>query len=144
MLLAGALPLTGWSQAYTPGLGELMTFTQIRHAKLWFAGQERNWEVAQYEVDKLQEGFDDVVRFHPAHKDSPLPLPLLVSKIMTTPIGDLREAIKARDEEKFVAAYDALMAGCNACHQTANFGFNVVRRPSGPSWFSNQDFSAGH
>ena len=56
---------------YRPGLGELMNFTQIRHAKLWFAGQEQNWQLAQYEVDELQEGFDDVVRFHPSHKDSP-------------------------------------------------------------------------
>src|SRR5262245_20800580 len=27
------------SQAYTPGLGELMTLQQMRHTKLWLAGQ---------------------------------------------------------------------------------------------------------
>ncbi len=131
------------SASYRPGLGELMNFTQIRHAKLWFAGQERNWQLAQYEVDELQEGFDDVVRFHPSHKESPLPLSLLVPKIMTQPMGDLRSAIKANDEQAFVAAYDELTAGCNSCHQAANFGFNVVKRPSGASWFTNQAFTGG-
>jgi hypothetical protein len=27
---------------YTPGLGEILTLTQMRHAKLWFAGQNAN------------------------------------------------------------------------------------------------------
>jgi len=138
-----ALTVIGCSASYRPGLGELMNFTQIRHAKLWFAGQEQNWQLAQYEVDELQEGFDDVVRFHPSHKDSPLPLSLLVPKIMTQPLGDLRSAIRAHDKLAFVAAYDELTAGCNSCHQAANFGFNVVKRPSGASWFTNQEFTGG-
>ncbi len=120
-----------------------MNFTQMRHAKLWFAGQEQNWQLARYELDELQEGFDDVVRFHPSHKDSPLPLTLLVPKIMTQPMDDLRAAITAHDNRSFVAAYDGLTAGCNSCHQATNFGFNVVKRPSGASWFSNQAFAGG-
>ena len=131
------------SRSYRPGLGELMNFTQMRHAKLWFAGQEQNWQLAQYEVDELQEGFDDVVRFHPSHKDSPLPLTLLVPKIMSQPMGDLRSAISAHDKQAFVLAYDGLTAGCNSCHQATNFGFNVVKRPSGTSWFDNQAFAVG-
>jgi len=67
-----ALMTVGCTASYRPGLGELMNFTQMRHAKLWFAGQEQNWQLAQYEVDELQEGFDEVVRFHASHKDSPL------------------------------------------------------------------------
>jgi hypothetical protein len=31
---------------YAPGLGEIMTFTQMRHAKLWMAGEAENWELA--------------------------------------------------------------------------------------------------
>ncbi|HEV8700611.1 MAG TPA: hypothetical protein VGV60_04995 [Candidatus Polarisedimenticolia bacterium] len=121
-----------------------MNFTQIRHAKLWFAGQNRNWQLALYELDELQEGFDDVVRFHASHKDSPIPLSLLVPKIMGQPMSDLRDTITAHDEQAFGVAYDALTAGCNSCHQAANFGFNVVKRPSGASWFSNQAFTGGH
>ncbi len=57
--------------------------------------------------------------------------------------NDLRDAIKSHDERAFVAAYDELTAGCNSCHQAANFGFNVVKRPAGGSWFSNQAFTVG-
>jgi hypothetical protein len=130
----------GCSEPYVPGLGEIMSLTQMRHAKLFFAGEQSNWPLARYELDELREGFDDVVRFHPTHEGSPLPLKDLVPRILTKPLDDLDRAIEARDPEAFVTAFDALTAGCNSCHQAANFGFNVVRRPTG-TWFGNQDFA---
>ena len=137
-----ALTAASCSPGYRPGLGELMSFTQMRHAKLWFAGEARNWKLADYELDELQEGLDDVVLYHAEHKDSPLSLTLLVPKIMSQPMKDVREAIRAHDPAAFTAAFDALTVGCNSCHQATNFGFNVVQRPSGPSWFADQAFAA--
>lgn len=128
------------SQGYTPGLGELMTLQQIRHEKLWLAAQAQNWELAAYELDELQEGFDDVVHYHPTHKDSPLPLTDIVPKIMAQPLRSTRVAIDAHDVRAFLEAYDALTAGCNSCHQATNFGFNVVRRPPDATWFADQEF----
>ena len=58
-------------EAYVPGLGDIMSLQQMRHVKLWLAGQAGNWDLAAYEVDELGEGFDDIVKFHPTHKDSP-------------------------------------------------------------------------
>ncbi len=142
VLVATALSTPACAKGYTPGLGEIMTLNQMRHAKLWYAGQARNWELADYEIDELQEGLDDVVKFHPTHKDAPLPLSALIPKIMDQPVRDLRAAVKAKDSAAFALAYDAVTAGCNSCHQATNFGFNVVRRPADPSWFSNQDFAS--
>ena len=122
-----------------PGLGELMTFNQMRHAKLWFAGEAGNWKLAQYEVDELGEGFDDVVRYHPTHKDSPVPIGASVEKIVREPLAEVGRAVAAQDRARFERAFDALTDGCNRCHQATNFGFNVVQRPvSNP--FSNQAF----
>ncbi len=137
--LAGA----GCSRETGPGLGEIMTLNQMRHVKLWRAGDARNWSLAAYELDELQEGFDDVVRFHPTHKDAPLPLSELVPKIMKEPMREVRRAVAAKDREAFVFAYDGLTKACNSCHQATSFGFNVVKRPADTSWFSNQDFEVG-
>jgi hypothetical protein len=125
-----------------PGLGEIMTLNQMRHAKLWHAGEARNWNLAAYELDELQEGFDDVVKFHPTHKSAPLPLSALVPKIMSEPMQQVRRAVEAKDHDGFVVAYDGLTKACNSCHQATDFGFNVVKRPADSSWFSNQDFEA--
>jgi hypothetical protein len=122
-----------------PGLGEIMSANQMRHAKLWFAGQAGNWKLAAYEVDELEEGFDDVIRFHPTHKDAPAPLSELVPAMMTGPIGQLRSAIAAKDGARFEQAFDVLTDACNACHQETHFGFNVVIRPT-TNPYSNQRF----
>ncbi len=122
-----------------PGLGEIMSAQQMRHSKLWFAGEAGNWLLVAYEVDELEEGFDDVVRFHPTHKDSPMPLRDLVPEMMTAPLKQLRSAIAAKDDARFSQAYDALTGACNACHQATRFGFNVVIRPT-TNPYSNQRF----
>lgn len=128
-------------RAYAPGLGEIMSATQMRHLKLWYAGQTRNWPLASYEVDELEEGFADAVRFHPKHKHSPRPLTELVPEFTAGPIAALRAAIARQRQADFVSAYDALTQGCNACHVATEFSFNVVVRPAANP-YSNQDFEA--
>jgi hypothetical protein len=125
---------------YEPGLGEIMTLNQMRHAKLWLAGEAGNWPLAAYEVDELEEGFQDAATFHPTHKDSPVSIAGSIAALTPGPIRALRGAIEQRDPAKFAAAFDALTEACNDCHRAANFGFNVVTRPTG-SAFPNQDFS---
>src|SRR3954470_11597516 len=58
-------------EPFTPGLGEIMTLQQMRHLKLWFAGQANNWPLAAYELDELKEGFEDIVKYFPVKDDVP-------------------------------------------------------------------------
>lgn len=127
---------------YTPGLGEIMTLTQMRHAKLWLALDARNWDLASYELDELEEGFADAVAFHPTHKDAPRPLGELVPEAMDAPIAALRAAVAAHDAERAEQAHDAFTTGCNECHAATGFSFNRVVRPSANP-YANQDFAAG-
>lgn len=143
VLLAAAGCQRKPAEAYVPGLGEIMSATQMRHTKLWYAGQAGNWPLADYELDELQEGFDDAVKYHPTHKDAPLPISELLPKVMDEPLKDLKAAISAKDSVKFPAAFDALTGACNSCHQGENFGFNVVMRPTANP-YSNQNFEAAH
>jgi hypothetical protein len=53
----------------------------------------------------------------------------------------LSKAIEAKNEAKFDQAFDELSAGCNRCHIAADRAFIVIRRPSYPSAFSNQQYS---
>jgi hypothetical protein len=147
--VALAVPLLGGSVAcsrqaeplppYTPALGEIMTLTQMRHIKLWFAGEAGNWALASYELDELKEGFDDAATYHAAHKDSPLPIDQLIAKVTTDPLEQLEAAVTEKDRAKFTVAYDALTGACNSCHEATNFGFNVVGRPTSNP-YTNQLF----
>lgn len=124
---------------YAPGLGEIMARCAVRHAKLWFAGQARNWALAAYEVDELHEGFEDAGKYHPTHKHITQPIPSLIAKYMDQPLAELDLAVKTKNSQAFIENYDKLTVACNACHQSTEFGFNVVTRP-GFNPFANQAF----
>ena len=128
------------TEPYAPGLGEMMSLQQMRHVKLWFAGQAENWQLAAYELDEIGEGFDDIVKFHPTHKDSPVAPKDAIPRMLTEPLKTLRAAVENKDAAAFAQAYDALTAACNSCHQATNFGFNAVQRPA-TNPYPNQVFA---
>ncbi|MCB2060156.1 MAG: hypothetical protein KDE21_06590 [Novosphingobium sp.] len=127
------------TSGYVIGLGEIMGLNQMRHAKLWFAGQADNWPLAAYELEELREGFSDAMRYHAHHKSVPRPLTEMIPEYMDVPLANLDRVVASRDKAGFIKAYDALTAGCNGCHEEADFGYNVITRPTAPP-YSNQAF----
>jgi hypothetical protein len=128
------------AEAYVPGLGEIMTLQQMRHTKLWLAGRAGNWNLAAYEVKELGEGFNDIVKYHPTHEDSPVAPKDAIPRMVTMPMADLRAAVEDKDSKAFELTYDALTKACNDCHQATNFGFNIVQRPT-TNPYPNQAFA---
>ena len=143
MTVAASVPAAGQQPAtpkpaYSPGLGEFMLQTQMRHLKLWLAGNAGNWELADYEIDELKEGLEDAAKYVPVYKNTPV-APMIESIIMK-PINEVEAAIKARDRTKFTASFDRLTEACNSCHAASNRAFIVVQRPTGVQ-FPNQSFA---
>ena len=125
-------------EPFTPGLGEIMTLQQMRHLKLWFAGQAVNWPLADYELDELKEGFEDIVKYHPTHDE--VPTGTMATAVVEKEVAELNKAIEAKNRKQFVAAYDRLTASCNACHQSSKKAFIVVQRPVANP-YPNQSFA---
>jgi predicted small metal-binding protein len=115
-------------EAYTPGLGEYMAQLSYRHGKLWFAGQAQNWELAAYELDEIKEGLADIGHYHPTHHEI-TGIPEQIERHMTAPIKLTAQAIDSKRSNTFVAEYDAITAGCNACHQANGYNFVEITRP---------------
>jgi hypothetical protein len=128
----------GAKETYASGLGEIMSLQQMRHLKLWLAGAAKNWPLADYELDELKEGFDDVIKFFPVKDD--MPIGQLAGSTAVPVLPDLKRTIDARDGTKFAAAFDKLTAACNACHQATKHEFIVIQRPTS-SPYSNQSFT---
>lgn len=134
---AGEQPAT---EPYVPGFGEFMSATQVRHAKLWFAGEAKNWDLAAYEIDEIKEGLEDAAKLHPIHKD--VPVADMIKSNLDAPLSELEKAIKAKDEGRFARAFDGLTSACNACHTAASYGFIKIQRPT-VAPVSNQVFAPG-
>jgi hypothetical protein len=114
-------------KAYLPGLEQFMGVIQNQHAKLWYAGEARNWPLAAYQLGEIKEVMSDVQDIVPVFKN--LPLAKMLDAVITTEIAELEKAIDAKDA-----------AACNACHQATENGFIVIQRPA-RGGFPNQDFT---
>lgn len=124
---------------YHPSLADIMTMAvQPRHTKLGLAAKSRNWPYLAYEVSELRSAFARVARTVPTFRDQDMTA--LVNSEMKEPIDAMAAAVKARDGEKFDAAYARTTASCNACHTSLAKPFVVIRAPGATS-FPDQDFS---
>ncbi len=125
------------NEAYTPGLGDIMGPIQMRHAKLWFAGANKNWALAAYELDEIKEGFGDAARFQSDFKGRPVAK--MVEEIIEPKLAVVEKAIEAKNQQQFARAFNQLTKACNACHQSVGYGFISIQSPTQPP-YSNQRF----
>jgi hypothetical protein len=137
VLFASAQPA---KEPYAPGLGQFMAATQLRHAKLWFAGKMNNWDLAAYEIDEIKEGLEDVEKRFPTHDG--VPIADMIKTIIGPAIEELEKAVGAKGPAKFIVAFDQLTSACNACHAGANKPFIRIQRPT-QSPLTNQNFAPG-
>src|SRR5690625_5306750 len=55
---------------YKPGFGDLMGGLQNHHNKLWFAGTNENWELADFALHELEEIVEDIKTIHADRKET--------------------------------------------------------------------------
>lgn len=134
---------------YMPHLGDLMNQSmQVNHTKLWLAGHAGNWRLAAYEVAKLKETIEEV-------KEAIVDIQKSSAKWQRAPVGELlgnvdselnalRQAVKAKNPDRFTAAYRGLTAACNACHRRVGESqIKIIEpAPAGGGTFIDQDFTA--
>lgn len=124
-------------KSYVPGVEQFMGVMLSQHAKLWYAGKARNWELAEFELGEIKEVMGDVQDLVPVFKN--LPFAEMLDAVIVKEIADLEKAIATKNFKKFAAGYDKLTAACNACHQGTEMKMVVIQRPTRPAFF-NQDF----
>jgi hypothetical protein len=120
--------------AYVPGVGEIMNgIIQPHHYKLWLAGKQKNWALAEYERHMLSGGFKRIQIYHntdPVTNDVPMIFPEMDS---------LEADIKQKDTKAFKNHFILLTNACNTCHQATKYEFNVITVPT-TAGFGNQKF----
>ena len=121
------------AESYKPGFGEFMSGIQAHHSKLWFAGQNQNWKLADFEIHEIMEATEDIRKYETDRKESEL------IGMINPAIDSINVAIHKKDPALFKSSFTLLTNTCNACHHAASFEFNVVKIPDSQP-FSNQDF----
>lgn len=120
-------------QQHAPELGQQMLELQIRHDRLWWAGQAGNWNLAYFMVGELGEALRGIEQ---TNGEAPELLPEKLSEVMPAvmnpAIRTVQKALEKKDKAQFAEAYDQLSAACTTCHQMAGFEFLHMQRPRTP------------
>ena len=121
------------NNSYKPGFGEFMSSIQVHHAKLWFAGINKNWKLADFEIHEIQESLEDIQKFNNDRPESK------VIGMINPAMDSVSNAIRQQSEHAFKSSFVFLTNTCNNCHKTTKHEFNVVTIPANPP-ISNQSF----
>jgi hypothetical protein len=118
---------------YKPGMGEIMSNIQFHHAKLWFAGVNNNWPLAEYNESLIQSGFKKIQLFHGDKFEAK------AASMIIPSMDSISNAIRHKDIRSFKTAFLFMTNTCNNCHVVTRHEFNVIIIPTIPP-VSNQDF----
>jgi hypothetical protein len=104
-------------------LGDIMQVTQMRHIKLWYAGKSKNWELVNYEINRISESLRRAVILY-----SNIPIETVMAA--RDPLLGLRDAAATGNYEKFLKSYSDLTTACNSCHTAGGVGFIRIQTPT--------------
>jgi len=121
---------------YKPGFGKLMSTVQAHHAKLWYAGENENWKLAEFEVHEIEETFEEIVELRGDQHNAAELVPELIDPLLK----NVEEAAQNQELIAFNRDYQQLTSGCNDCHLEAGVEFIRIQIPT-ETGFYNQNFN---
>lgn len=102
---------------------------------LWFAGQQKNWPLANFYEAETKSHLHWAVRVIPKRKDlagRDIDLVSILQAVENTELKNLEKAIATRDSAAFEQTYRATLVACYTCHKSANKEFLRPQIPTRP------------
>jgi hypothetical protein len=110
------------------GFDDLMTMLiQPRHIKLYYAGVQKNWELAAAQSRDLRSALVRIEQKIPKYMNNDVAES--INMIFMPKLNAVDAAISAGDPRQFGNAYLALTDACNACHVYMEHPYIVVQIP---------------
>jgi hypothetical protein len=126
-------------EAVTPDVGQTMLSIQFHFAKLYFAAEARNWDLARFERQEIVEDLNTVAALKPEENGVSLVGILgAFTNNLSGPLSLLKDAMDVSDRPLFRKAYQDSMVMCNTCHQSTGRPFIVITIPTNPPVFNQR------
>src|SRR5690348_15984528 len=104
-------------QRTQPELGTQMLLLELRHDRLWWAGEAGNWNLAYYMAGEMGEAVQGIIETNgDAAELQPQKLSEMMPAMLNAPLKNLMDAIGSHDEAQFAHANDDLAAAGTSCH----------------------------
>lgn len=121
------------SETYKPGFGEFMGNIQEHHSKLWFAGKNENWKLADFEINEIKENLEAIQKYETDRSESKL-IPMIKPAL-----DSVSKVIQKQNFLQFKSSFILLTNSCVNCHRETKHEFIQIQLPDNKI-FSNQKF----
>ena len=102
-------------------------------ANLWFAGEKKNWPLANYYLGEMRNRMRWEVHLNPGPKGAdgnPVDMAAIFDGIDKGSLTRVKQVIDGKDAKQFPTEYRHMLEDCYSCHKTAN---RPYLRPMVPS-----------
>jgi hypothetical protein len=92
-------------------------------SNLWFAGEKKNWLLANYFLGETRNRMQWEVRLNPGPKGPTgeiVDMKGTVDGINNGSLAEIKKAIDAKDVTAFETGYKHMLEDCYSCHKNAN------------------------
>ena len=118
-----------------PDQSHAMKDVAYHFANLWFAGEKKNWPLADFYWSETRSHLRWAVRIIPVRKDPQghdIRLQEILEPIEKGKLEEVHKAIDQKSSEKFSTAYKQMLDSCYACHLAAGKSFLRLQIPQQP------------
>lgn len=98
-----------------------MADVSFHWSNLWFAGQHKNWPLANYYYSEARNHVRWLIRINPMPKGpdgEPVDLKGIFDAVDTSTFAAVKAAIDKKDSAQFAAAYKEALESCYQCHKS--------------------------
>jgi hypothetical protein len=106
-----------------PSQSHAMADVGYHWTNLWFAGEHKNWPLAEFYFNETRQHILWTIRIRPIRKDDEkrdVDLKAIFDAVDATTFAAVKIAIAQKDSGKFTKAYKESLEGCYACHKASS------------------------
>ncbi|RTY99501.1 hypothetical protein EKM02_09950 [Flavobacterium sp. RSP49] len=104
------------------GFDYAMLETGYRYQELFWAGQDQNWEYAEYQIDKIETAIKNGLERRPKRAAS-------ADHFLTVILPKMKNSIQSKDPVIFNKEFENVTINCNRCHAMENVPFFTIKTP---------------
>ena len=103
------------------GFDMAMVEIGYRYTELYWAGQDENWEYANYLIEKIQLSLNNGLERRPKRAKS--------AEMLLNYIPTIQKTVENKNKKEFQSSYQTFTQLCNGCHSLEKVSFFTVKEP---------------
>lgn len=105
------------------GFDNTMVEVGYRYKELYWAGQDKNWEYANYQLEKIKLTIENGLQRRPKRAKS-------AEHFLTNVLPQMEKSLKSKDRKIFEENFETMTINCNACHAMEKVPYFSVKTPT--------------